>query len=170
MLIDTVGKATHNPEKVAEGEAKKTHDYDHARNEATEVRRDNLDRERRDDDNNTFGRDHNNQAGGIHGVQSQTSGVYSSTGVAHTDNTRRFEGETAHGLGAGQQGYDNNNTGLGGNRGYEGTNTGAGIGGHHDSRHGYENDKPGVGEKISGGLQSMGELDLFSLSFFSSIG
>jgi hypothetical protein len=67
-LNSTVGKATHNPEKVEEGEVKKTHNYSHAQNEASEVRRDQLERER----------DHNNdrREGGVLGHNDRREGAY----------------------------------------------------------------------------------------------
>lgn len=115
-----VGKATHNPEKVAEGEAKKTHDYQHAQNEASEVRRDNLDRDRHDNNsNNTFGDNKNNQAGvydnqagaGSYGAgNTQAGGAYgvgnNQAGGAYGAGNTQAGG--AYGSGATGGAYDNN--------------------------------------------------------------
>lgn len=71
VLINIVGKATHNPEKVAEGEYKKTHDPSHAQQEAREVRHDNIERE-----GGAYGQNQN-QAGGAYGVGgNQQTGAY----------------------------------------------------------------------------------------------
>lgn len=165
-LTSIVGKATHKPEKVAEGETKKTGDPAHGMaagkvEEAKNVER--VAERRNDNDHSTLGNTHNNNVGT--GLTGNTASGYDNNNL-HNNNNNNFattgtntgaygsgnqygSGVTGAGVGhTGATGYDNNNAG----RAYDGSNTGTG----------YDHNKPSAGEKISGGLQSMGELHFLS--------
>jgi uncharacterized protein YjbJ (UPF0337 family) len=153
MLIDLVGKATHNPEKVAEGEAKKTHDPMYAQQEASEVRRDNINRDSTYQDGSYGNNQYGNTQTGAYG-NNQTSSLGGG-----------YVGETAH---QSTDAFNQSHTGaydnsVGGNHGLNQSGGAYGQTGHGGAYDEHGRDKPSVGEKLSGGMSSMSKF--ISLTF-----